>query len=268
MRKSLSGISNAKSKQLFNKPTNIPHENIPQQFLQISPLSAIIEIPNDEEDSRNEKTRSPINASDNDDGDNDDKLLLHSANSELEDITIVDNDHNSDGTKIRINSLPSSLKYQHQLTSKIQSVNSNQENEDEISDLTHKDELYPKIEQQHIPEINENNIHQTQHLSDIANYLTENRRIAIGDTKDSKSEQIHGILHDQKVIKEDEASKISIIENERIKLTVATITTMTTTVTTATIATTSKPLITGYPDETTGSTRSRFIYVTKRPKPL
>lgn len=49
-------------------------------------------------------------------------------NSGLEDITIVENDHNWNGTKIQINSLASSLQYQHQLASKILPVTSDQEN--------------------------------------------------------------------------------------------------------------------------------------------
>uniref|UniRef100_A0A0R3RKD7 Col_cuticle_N domain-containing protein n=1 Tax=Elaeophora elaphi TaxID=1147741 RepID=A0A0R3RKD7_9BILA len=248
MQKYANEISNIKSKSII-KQSNIQHENILKKPSQISPLSALIEydeIPNDRE---------------NDEGDDDDndKSLLHNANSGFEDITIVENDHNWNGTKIQINPLAPSLSREHQLTSKIHPVNNKQENKGQLINLTRKDEVYSKTE----IEISENNIHQSQHLSDVANYLAQNRRITIGDAKDSGSKPIRGISNHK-------GSKTGMIQNEEVKsrmaTTIAKTTTTTTTITATTTTVTSETLITGYPDETIGPTRPRFIYITKRPK--
>lgn len=59
---------------------------------------------------------------------NDDKPLLHNANSEFEDITVVESDHNWNGTKIKANSLSLSLQKENQLTSKILPIIDNREN--------------------------------------------------------------------------------------------------------------------------------------------
>lgn len=80
-----------------------------------------------------ENTRISISTDDNDGVDND-RPLLRSVNSEFEDMTIVENDHNRNGTEIQINSLialslsSSSLQPKQQLTSRILPVFNNQEN--------------------------------------------------------------------------------------------------------------------------------------------
>ncbi|VBB31674.1 unnamed protein product [Acanthocheilonema viteae] len=235
MQKYENKISNVKSKQSSVVSLNIQHRNIPHELTVIE----YDEVPNNED---NDKVSTG----------NNDKPLLHNANSEVEDITIVENDHNWNGTKIQSNSLASSLQQERQLTSKILPVINNQENKissDQIIDLTHNDEFHPETE----VGVEENNVHQSQHLSDIANYLTQNRRIAIGDTKDGEG---------------DKESTTSTVRSEEIKLMTAKTIAKTTTTSVTTTATTLKTLITGYPDETTGPTRPRFIYITKRPKSL
>ncbi|VDM95345.1 unnamed protein product, partial [Onchocerca ochengi] len=117
-----------------------------------------------------------------------------------------------------------------QLASKILPITNNQENKD----IKHI-EFSANTEQQQISGINKNDFHQSYQLSDIANYLAHNVRITVGDIEDNANKQIPDKIHDQELLK-------------------------------VTTTTTSESLITGYPDETTGSTRLRFIYVTKRPR--
>ncbi|CAG9536223.1 unnamed protein product [Cercopithifilaria johnstoni] len=254
MQKYANKISNVKSKQSFIVSSNIQHENIPRKHPQISPLSTVTDydemLPNDEGNyNMNRNIKISVRTGDNDGIDND-KPLLHDADNQLEDITIVENDHSWNGTEIQINLSALPLQQEHQLTSKILPVINNQENQDQIIDLPHKDEFYPKTE----VGIGETNIHQPQYLNNIANYLPQNPRMVVG-IKDGEKKQ---------------ESTISITENEEIKLMIATtVPTITITATTTTTTTTTpRILITGYPDETHDSTRPRFIYITKRPKSL
>uniref|UniRef100_A0A915PMA4 Cuticle collagen sqt-1 n=1 Tax=Setaria digitata TaxID=48799 RepID=A0A915PMA4_9BILA len=176
-----------------------------------------------------------------------DTLSRNIASSGIEDIKNVQNGDKWDRAESK--NLLTSIH-----NSKTHSTTSDQHNSDRLADLIDNDYdsddySFQNNTEQQVPPATESIIHQPQLLSDIANYLTPNRRITIGDTKHGDNNQILRISRDQERSTEDKESSIGLGKDEKQQSTKTTV----------------ESPVTGYPDETTGTIRPRFIYVTKRP---